>query len=272
MNQGIGGCTTSQLALSEFASVITHELGHTLGFRHSDQTRLLNADCSTDATLECSSQAIMNHIIVSGLNGHLQTWDKTALDAVYGSGPACVPPSITQQPSGAAIISGNSTMLMVAATGTPALTYQWFVGQSGNTATPVGSNTPAISVKPAVTTSYWVRVAGQCAPNADSITVVVTAVPCTAPKIVSQPQDQIAVPGSTVILTVGFSGTSTSVTWFQGASGNTSVTVGSEPSITSPVLNQTTQFWARVTGPCGSADSHASTVTVYGARRRSVRH
>ena len=46
MNQGIGNCTTSQLALSEFASVMTHELGHTLGFRHSDQNRLVNAPCS----------------------------------------------------------------------------------------------------------------------------------------------------------------------------------------------------------------------------------
>src|SRR5207244_8617747 len=92
MNQGIGNCTTSQLALSEFASVMTHELGHTLGFRHSDQNRLVNAPCSTDATLECNGQAIMTHTLVSGLNGHLQAWDKTAIDAVYGSGPACVPP------------------------------------------------------------------------------------------------------------------------------------------------------------------------------------
>lgn len=277
MNQGVGGCTTSQLALSEFASVITHELGHTLGFRHSDQTRLSNADCSTDVTLECSSQAIMNHILVSGLNGHLQTWDKTALDAVYGSGPACAPPSITQQPSGATIISGNSAILSVTATGTPTLTYQWFVGQSGNTATPVGSKTPAISVSPAVTTSYWVRVAGQCAPNADSITatITVTAVPCSAPKIVSQPQDQTVVAGSTAFLTIGFTGTSTSVTWFQGAKGDSSTPVGPGPAFTTPVLTQTTQFWARITNSCGSVDSDAATIAVTArpaARRRAVRH
>ena len=77
MNQGIGNCTTAQLAPGEFASVIAHELGHTLGFRHSDQNRLLTAPCSSDVTLECDGQALMNHIIVPGLNGHLQTWDKT---------------------------------------------------------------------------------------------------------------------------------------------------------------------------------------------------
>ena len=69
--------------------------------------------------------------------------------------------------------------------------------------------------------------------------------------------------GSTVILTVGFTGTSTSVTWFQGAKGDSSTPVGPGPAFTTPVLTQTTQFWARITNPCGSVDSNTVTVTVH---------
>jgi hypothetical protein len=358
MNQGIANCTTSQLALSEFASVITHELGHTLGFRHSDQNRLVNAPCSTDPTLECNSQAIMNHILVSGLNGHLQAWDKTALDAVYGSAPACLPPSIAQQPSGSTIVSGATAQLSVNAAGTGPLSYQWYSGASGNTSSPVsGGSSATVLVSPSATTSYWVRVTGQCAPSADSSSALVTVnaascpavtpgtphaaaasggvqlsigatggssftfkwfegaasgsgtpigtgnplvvnpaqsssywcrvtnqcgnsadsavvnvSPCVAPRIVEQPHDQQAFAGTTVVLIVGISDPSASVAWFQGASGDTSAPVGSGLAITSPVLTQTTQFWARATGPCGSADSDAATITVRIARRRSARH
>jgi len=270
MNQGIANCTTAQLAPGEFATVITHELGHTLGFRHSDQNRLVNAACSTDPSLECNSHALMNHILVSGLNGHLQAWDKTALEAVYGSGPACLPPSITQQPSAATITAGATAQLSVNASGTGPFTYQWYTGASGNTASPVsGGSTAAISVSPSVSTSYWARVTGQCAPAADSNSASVTVKPCAAPRIVQQPQDQQATAGTTVTLTVVVSDAS-AVIWFQGASGNTTLPVGSGTTITSPVLLQTTQFWARATGTCGSANSGAATITVNVARRRSI--
>jgi len=270
MNQGIANCTTAQLAPGEFATVITHELGHTLGFRHSDQNRLVNAACSTDPTLECNSHALMNHILVSGLNGHLQTWDKTALEAVYGSGPACLAPSITQQPSGATITSGATAQLSVNAAGTGPFTYQWYRGASGDTASLVsGGTTATISVSPSISTSYWVRVTGQCAPSADSNSVLVSVKPCAAPRIVQQPHDQQATAGTTVTLTVIVSDSS-AVIWFQGASGNTTLPVGSGATITSPVLMQTTQFWARATGACGSVNSEAATITVTIARRRSM--
>jgi hypothetical protein len=358
MNEGIANCTTSQLAPGEFASVITHEIGHTLGFRHSDQNRPLTAPCSTDVSLECSSQALMNHILVSGLNGHLQAWDKTALDAVYGSGPACIPPSITQQPSGSTITSGAAAQLSVGASGTGPLSYQWYSGASGNTSSPVsGGSSATVLVSPSSNSSYWVRVTGQCAPFADSSSASVTVNPancpavnpgtphasavsggfqlsisatggssfswkwfegpasgsgtligtgnplvvnpaqpssywcrvtnqcgnsvesavikvntCVLPQIVEQPRNQQAAAGTTVTLIVGISDPGALVTWFQGASGDISAPVGSGMTITSPVLTRTTGFWARATGPCGSADSDAATVTVSVARRRSIGH
>ena len=277
MNQGLGTCTLAQVPSGEFNSTVTHEVGHTLGFRHSDQNRTQNALCSTDPSLDCSNSAIMDHLLLVGLNGNLQPWDSSAVNAVYGNGPACTPPSVSQQPIGSTITSGNSAQLSVAATGTPALTYQWYAGASGNTSTPVNGGTAAtILVSPAVTTSYWVRVTGQCAPAADSVAATITVNPpiCPVPVIINQPQDQAAVSGTTVSLTVGFIGASPTVTWFQGAKGDTSKQVGSGQTITSPVLTQTTQFWARIANSCGSIDSNAATITVTAkvSHRRAVSH
>jgi hypothetical protein len=359
MNQGLGVCAPLHFAVGEFHSVIVHELGHTLGFRHSDQNRRLNAPCSTDPTLDCSNQAIMNHILLIGINGVLQPWDHTALNSVYGNGPACGPPSISQQPASVAIVPGNSAQLMVVATGTLPLTYQWFVGPSGDVSMPIGNNnTASIFVSPQVTTSYWVRVTGQCAPTTNSAAAIVTvnsngcpavvlgtpqatqvsggfllsinagggssfsyrwydgvvaggastigtanpllvspsqttsywcrvtnncnnsadssvvrvSVACATPQIVGQPKDQQALAGTTVSLTIIVDGPSFVINWFQGTKGDTATPAGSGPTITSPVLTQTTKFWARITSGCGSVDSNAATITVEAGRRRSTRH
>ena len=359
MNQGLGSCTAAQFPPGEFATTVTHEVGHTLGLRHSDQTRTQDAVCSSDPTLDCSNSAVMDHLLVFGLNGQLQPWDSRAVSAVYGNA-ACTPPAINQQPFGLTITSGNAATLTVTATGTPTLTYQWFAGQSGNTSTPVaGGITSTITVSPPVTTSYWVRVSGPCAPAADSVaatitvnpagcptvvisavhatpvsggtqlsvtatggtsftyvwfagptpgtgsqigvgnpllvnpnqtttywcrvtnncsntanSAIVTAIPCAPPQITNQPQDQTALAGSTVLLTIAFTGTSPAVTWYQGAKGDASTPVGSGATITSPVLTQTAQFWARITNSCSSVDSEAATVSVTAkfARRRAARH
>ncbi len=277
MNQGLGTCTLAQVPSGEFNSTVTHEVGHTLGFRHSDQNRTQNALCSTDPSLDCSNSAIMDHLLLAGLNGNLQPWDTSAVNAVYGNGPACTPPLVSQQPIGSTITSGNSAQLSVAASGTPPLTYQWFVGASGNPSTPVnGGMAATILVSPAVTMSYWVRVTGQCVPSSDSAAVTITVNPaiCPVPQIINQPQDQAALAGTTVALTVGFIGVSHTVTWYQGAKGDTSKQAGSGQTITSPVLTQTAQFWARIANSCGSVDSNAATITVTArvSHRRAVSH
>jgi hypothetical protein len=267
MNQGVGGCTPGQVPQELFKSAITHEFGHTLGFRHSDQTRNLSASCAGDPTLDCTSSALMNHILASGLNGQLQAWDNAALNAVYGAAPACTPPSITVQPVGTSINSGNSAQLSVAATGTAPLSYQWFVGATGDSSTPVnGGTTSTIVVTPAATTSYWVRVTGACAPVANSNTATVAVTVCVPPQIVNTLKDQTVATGSIVSLTVNVLGTSAAVSWF--ANGNL---IAFGPTLTIP-LTQTTQFRAHVTNACGSADSNLATITVTPPRRRTVLH
>lgn len=264
-NQGLGAC--SNFPQETFKSALVHEIGHTLGFRHSDQTRNLAASCNGDPTLDCTSSAIMNHILVSGLNGQLLAWDNAALNAVYGTAPACTPPSITVQPFGASISSGNSAQLSVAATGTAPLSYQWFTGSTGDTSTPVANGTTAtIVVAPAATTSYWVRITGACAPVANSNTATVAVAVCVPPQILNTLKDQTVLAGTTVTLNVNVVGTTTSVAWF--ANGNL---IAFGPTLTTP-LTQTTQFRAHVTNACGSADSNLATITVTQPRRRTVLH
>jgi len=264
-NQGLGAC--SNFPQETFKSAIVHEVGHTLGFRHSDQNRNLTASCSGDPTLDCSSSAIMNHILASGLNGQLQAWDNAALNAVYGTAPACTPPSITVQPAGASINGGNSAQLSVAATGTAPLSYQWFAGLSGDPSTPVnGGTTATIVVAPATTTAYWVRVTGACGPVANSNTAIVVVAVCVPPQIQNTLKEQTILAGSIVSLTINVLGTNTSVSWF--ANGNP---IAFGPTLTTPVT-QTTQFRAHVTNACGVADSNTITITVVSPRRRTVLH
>lgn len=185
MNKGLANCTLL-FNNGDFNSAVAHEVGHTLGFRHSDQNRSSDAACSTDPSLECSNTAIMKSFVSTGLNAALQAWDQHAVQAVYpgnicapGTPPPCTPPSITSQPQSTTITSGASATLNVTATGTAPLSYQWYIGSSGNTASPIaGATSSSLIVSPTATTSYWVRVSNSCgSANSASATVTVTAPP-----------------------------------------------------------------------------------------------
>ena len=89
-------------------------------------------------------------------------------------------PSIATQPASQTINAGQTATLTVSATGTPSVTYQWYQGATGNTATPVGTNsssftTPALTA----TTAYWVRVSNVVG-HADSQTATITVVAGTS--------------------------------------------------------------------------------------------
>jgi hypothetical protein len=187
MNRGIANCSLL-FNNGDFNSAVTHEVGHTLGFRHSDQTRDSSGACTNDPSLECSNQAIMKAFITTGLNAALQAWDQHAVQAVYPgnvcaptSTPTCTPPAITSQPASTTINSGSSATLTVTASGTAPLSYQWFTGPSGTTTTPVSGGTgPSITVSPTTTTSYWVRVTNSCgSANSSAATVTVNTTTTT---------------------------------------------------------------------------------------------
>jgi hypothetical protein len=91
----------------------------------------------------------------------------------------CVAPAITTQPQSVAVPAGTGVTLSVGATGT-SLAFQWFIGTSGVTTTPIGGATAAsVNVSPSTTTTYWVRVSNSCG-MADSASATVTVQPIAA--------------------------------------------------------------------------------------------
>ena len=53
--------------------------------------------------------------------------------------------------------------------------------------------------------------------------------------------------------------------WYAGQSGNTSnpITTATARTFNTGALSSTSDFWVRVTNPCGSVDSNTATVTVH---------
>jgi uncharacterized protein YkwD len=86
--------------------------------------------------------------------------------------PAGIAPAITTQPQSQTVASGQTATLVVGVSGTAPLSYQWYVGSSGATDTPIAGATGPSYTTPALTasTSYWVRVS-----NASGTTSSATA-------------------------------------------------------------------------------------------------
>jgi hypothetical protein len=87
-------------------------------------------------------------------------------------------PSITTQPQSQSVSFNGAAALTVAATGAP-LTYQWYVGISGDTSAPIGGATSAGHNTPSLTSpeKYWVRVtnaSGSASSSTATISVTFT--------------------------------------------------------------------------------------------------
>jgi hypothetical protein len=242
-----------------FPAGLTHEVGHGIGWRHSNQDYATGGACNP-ATQECTSAAIMNSSVSGSFGYTLQTWDRNASQAVYpgSSTPTCTAPTVTSTAQRA--ISGGRE-LSVITTGTSPQSFQWYVGASGNTSTPInGATNSFVIVNPTSTTSYWVRVTNSCG-SANSPTITVTASGCTPPTI-NGPFTRV-VSGGTEISVTTTGTTPQTFQWYRGASGNTSSPVNTA-TLSYIVANPsvTTSYWVRVTNACGSANSAAVTVQV----------
>lgn len=178
----------------------------------------------------------------------------------------CVPPTITVQPNSATVNTGTSLTLHASANGT-APSYQWFLGSTGDTSTPVnGATSSSLHVTPLATTSYWVRVTNGCgtaASNAATITVT-TGPSCTAPTITESPASTSITLGDSTTLALADAGTDPQIVqWYIGISGDRTQPVAGGTStalVVTPTANTT--YWAEVTNACGNAQTSEATVAV----------
>jgi hypothetical protein len=164
-------------------SVILHELGHALGLGHSDQAASSHDVCRGDESAAIMRSSVQNRTT-------LGTDDQDAIRWLYGDGanscsspppPTCTPASITAQPTSRTITQGSSTTLSVSGGGTAPLSYQWYIGSSGSTSSPVsGATGTTLTISPGTTTSYWARVSNSCG-SANSAAATVTVNQPTPP-------------------------------------------------------------------------------------------
>lgn len=87
-------------------------------------------------------------------------------------------PNIVTQPASSAIFTGQTAVLSIVVSGPPPLTYQWYLGSSGNTTQPIAGATNASFTTPALnnTVTYWVRTANVYG-SVDSQTGTITVLP-----------------------------------------------------------------------------------------------
>ena len=143
-------------------------------------------------------------------------YDIGAFEYQGGSAPA-----ITTQPQSQAIQSGQTAALNVSAAGTGPITYQWYMGTSGNTSNPISGAISSLYTTNSLTanTNYWVRVSNTYG-NADSTTTVINV--CLPPTVttaaVGSSTPISAVGGGTVTSDGGAAVTARGVCW--GSSAN----------------------------------------------------
>ena len=174
-------------------------------------------------------------------------------------------PVITAQSDNSSVTTGDNITLSVTVTGT-GLSYQWYKGVSGSTASLISGATARSYTTDALTiglSRFWCRVTN-AGGTADSTTITITA-SIAAPIITTQPSGGTITTGQTLDLTVVASGTGLSYQWYTGNSG----------SLTSPIAGATNssyntgilsggshKFWVRVTNSSATADSNTATVAV----------
>jgi hypothetical protein len=245
-------------APSEFEVLITHELGHAIGFRHANQA----------GAQPFNNAAIMSSPTSTAFGSTLQPWDHEAVATVYGNGPSCVAPTSVSIFGGGTYPSGQTAALTATVTGgNGTFTFAWFDGALNDTSHPVGTNSNTFTTPPITTTkNYWVRVSNSCG-NVTATTSVTPQV-CTPVSIAVQPNvSQSVNSGGSATLTVTAAGSSPfSYQWYQATSTlDTSHPVGANsPSFTTPALTQATSYYVTVTNGCGTAISNLGTISIAG--------
>lgn len=180
-----------------------------------------------------------------------------------------VAPSILAGPLPLGVITGSDAVFAVSASGTDALSYQWFKG-----GVPIdGSRNPSATspilklagVTAADAGSYSVRVAnaqGSVTSSAATLTVGAAVVPVVAPTIVTPPGNLAVHVGDGASFGVGASGTGPfTYQWYRGSTPIAGATQAVY-TVAAVAAGDAGSYFVRVSNSAGSADSAAATLAI----------
>jgi uncharacterized protein YjiK len=196
INEGNTGTTTLSLVVtrSDVATAFTVDYAVTGGTATSgtDYATLASgtltfaaagsATQNIDITVNGDTASEADETVILTLSNLVNTTGASVIQTAAGTGTILnddiVPAAITTHPASVTIAAGYTTTLSVTASGFPAPSFQWYQGNSGDTSTPVGTNsssftTPALTT----TTSYWVRATNSVSADSNAAVVTVTTGP-----------------------------------------------------------------------------------------------
>lgn len=176
---------------------------------------------------------------------------------------SCNAITVTTSPNSVTVPIDTSTSLSIAATAAYPLQYQWYQGDAGDVSKPQPAGA-AITVRPAESTRYWVRVS---IPGGCAIDRVVTVTVCKPLTITNHPIGAVSIPGFKRWIGVETTGTAVSFQWYQRQVKNGPWTLmnggTSRYVLVAPLL--TTEYKVVVSSACGtsgSVESHPARVSL----------
>ncbi|MGD1030700.1 MAG: immunoglobulin domain-containing protein [Opitutaceae bacterium] len=175
---------------------------------------------------------------------------------------AAIAPYITSQPAGQTLPDGNYIDLYVNASGSPNLSYQWYLNGTAISGATNNSYSSGTGATPANSGSYSVTVTNGIG-SATSSPAVVTILPAVAPTITEQPASQIVSSGvADAELSVGFTG-SPPLTYQWYLNGTAIPDSDSEWYYIDPLTEANAgSYTVTITNSVGSATSNAATLTL----------
>ena len=244
-----------------YAEILTHELGHVLGFRHSNE--------GTPA----SSDAVMRSAISGRFGPSLGPWDRAALLAVYPQlNPPCTTPRISISGHEQDYENGSDVLLTSTATEGDQLEVFWYRGIRGDRTTllGVGKELGLTSVREGF--PFWVLVVGSCG-YVETPTLELRVTFCEPASVHTLDGPSRVIRGSSATLTAVASGQEPLTwEWFDSDPSSGPAAIGNSASFTTPPLNARSMFWVRASNSCGASTAGPLVVEIAEpAPRRGVR-
>jgi hypothetical protein len=212
---------------------------------------------ATSATLSFTPATIVNagsyEVVVSDACGASVT--TTAVSLTVN-----VAPVVTLDPLNLSTCPGGSVTFSVAATGSPAPTFQWLL--DGNPI--LGATSPSYTISSAVPGDvgvYTVQVTNICGTvfsGSGSLSLLPVPVAAASATVDSPAYCSTSAPATITLGAIGGSGST--FTWFDSSCGTGPV--GTGPSITIPAPGATTTYFGRWSTSCGESTCVSVTVTV----------